>query len=158
EVRRFEGHTGEVWHVALSADGNLALSVGPDQTGPTARLWKVATGEQLYCFGGIDQDHLGVAFSPDSRTAFCSSGGLVHSWDVVTGKERAPLRSEPDCGRIRSLSISADGRKLLAGGIHAAVLFDVQTGNQLQRIDKSGWIHCAALSPDTTQILTGADV
>jgi WD40 repeat protein len=158
EVRRFEGHAREVWHVALSADGNLALSVGLDQTGPTARLWKVATGEQLYCFEGLAEDNLGVAFSPDSRTAFCSSGGSVRSWDVATGKERAPLRSEPNCGRIRSLAISDDGRKLLAGGIHAAVLFDVQTGKELQRLDKSGWIHCAALSPDATQILTGADV
>jgi WD40 repeat protein len=157
EVRRFEGHTGEVWHVALSADGSLALSVGLDQNGINARLWKVATGEQLYCFEGIHEDHLGVAFSPDSRTAFCSSGGWVRSWDVATGKERAPLRSQPDCGRIRSLAVSDDGRKLLAGGIHAAVLFDLQTGKELQRLDKSGWIHCAALSPDTTQILTGAD-
>jgi WD40 repeat protein len=154
EIRRFEGHTGDVCHVALSADSKFALSVGGDQT---ARLWKVATGEQLYCFEGLREDNLGVTFSPDSQTAFCSSGGCVRSWDVATGKERAPLVSQPDCGRIRSLTISADGRKLLAGGIHAAVLFDVPTGKQLQRIDKSGWIHCAALSPDTTQILTGAD-
>jgi tRNA A-37 threonylcarbamoyl transferase component Bud32 len=87
EVRRFEGHTGEVWDVALSADGKLALSIGSDLT---ARLWKVATGEQLYCFEGMREDHLGVAFSPDSKTAFCSGGTLVRSWDVATGKERAP--------------------------------------------------------------------
>jgi WD40 repeat protein len=158
QVRRFLGHTGEVWDVALSADGNLALSVGLDRTGPTARLWKVATGEQLYCFEGLRDDHLGVAFSTDSRTAFCSSGAEVRSWDVATGKEHAPLRSQPHCGRIRSLAISDDGRKLLAGGVHAAVLFDVQTGKELQRLDKSGWIHSAALSRDATQILTGADV
>jgi WD40 repeat protein len=156
EVRRFEGHTGGVWAVALSADGSLALSVGGhDQT---ARLWKVATGEQLYCFEGLREDNLGVAFSPDSRTAFCSSGSEVRSWDVATGKERAPLRSQPPCGRIRSLAFSEDGRKLLAGGVHAAVLFDVQTGKELQRLDKSGFIHSAALSRDATQILTGADV
>ena len=47
--------------------------------------------------------------------------------------------------------------ELLAGCIGAAVLFDVQTGKELQRLDKSDWIHCAALSPDATQILTGAD-
>jgi WD40 repeat protein len=156
EVRCFEGHAGGVWDVALSADGSLALSVGGhDQT---ARLWKVATGEQLYCFEGLREDNLGVAFSPDSRTAFCSSGGEVRSWDVATGKERAPLRSQPDCARIRSLAISDDGRKLLAGGVRAAVLFDLQTGKELQRLDKSGWIHSAALSRDATQILTGADV
>jgi hypothetical protein len=37
------------------------------------------------------------------------------------------------------------------------VLFDIQTGKELLRLDKSDWIHCAALSPDGTQILTGAD-
>jgi WD40 repeat protein len=159
EVRRFEGHTGDVWHVALSADGRFALSVGSDQT---ARLWDVATGAQLYCFEGISEDNLGVAFSPDSKTAFCGSGGEVHSWEVATGKERAPLRSPParsfpNCGRIRSVAISDDGRKLLGAGIHAAVLWDLQTGKVLQNLDKSGWIHCGALSGDGTQILTGAD-
>jgi WD40 repeat protein len=156
EIRRFEGHTGEVWHVALSADGRFALSVGQDQTGPAARLWNVATGKQVFTFAGLLEDNLGVAFSPDSKTAFCG-GGWVRCWDVATGKELPRLRSQPDCGRVRTLHVSDDSRKLLAGGIHAAVLWDLQTNKVLQHLDNSGWIHCAALSPDGTQILTGAD-
>ncbi len=156
EFRRFEGHTREVWHVALSADGRLALSVGADQT---ARLWKVATGEQLYCFEGMREDNLGVVFFARRQDGLLRKAAAARSapgtWPRAGPRE--PLRSQPDCGRIRSLAISADGRKLLAGGIHAAVLFDIQTGKELQRLDKSGWIHCAALSPDATQILTGAD-
>jgi WD40 repeat protein len=55
----------------------------------------------------------GVAFSPDSRTAFCGNENCVRRWDVASGKEVNPLRA--DMGRVRSLALSGDGRKLLAG-------------------------------------------
>src|SRR5262249_25224650 len=38
EVRRFEGHTAEVWSVALSSDGHQALSASFDKI---LRLWDV---------------------------------------------------------------------------------------------------------------------
>jgi WD40 repeat protein len=152
EVRCFEGHNAEVWSVALSADGRLALSTGNDHT---VRLWNLATGEQLHCFEGQVGDFVFVAFSPDSRTAFCGNLNCVRRWDVASGKELPPLRD--DMGRVRSLAISGDGQKLLAGGTKAVVLWDLQTGTRLQRLDRSDYVHCAALSPDTTRILTGAD-
>src|SRR5262249_56522343 len=46
----FNGHTGDVWAVAVSADGRLLASGADDQT---LRLWNIATRELIvtlfYC-------------------------------------------------------------------------------------------------------------
>jgi WD40 repeat protein len=42
------GHPGEVFSVAFSPDGKLALSGGFDKT---LKLWEIATGRELRSFG-----------------------------------------------------------------------------------------------------------
>jgi WD40 repeat protein len=64
EVRRFEGHTDQVWTVAVSADGQTALTASGDKT---ARLWDVATGRELKRFTGHEDVVYCAAFAPDGR-------------------------------------------------------------------------------------------
>jgi WD40 repeat protein len=69
ELRRFEGHTGRVVSVVLSANGRQALTGSEDGT---ARLWDVDTGRELYRFDA--QEHVwAVAFSPDGRRVLLGS-------------------------------------------------------------------------------------
>ena len=48
-LRTFEGHTGNVNSVCLSADGRYALSGSEDKT---LRLWEVESGKCLRTFEG----------------------------------------------------------------------------------------------------------
>src|SRR5205823_1062657 len=58
-VRVFEGHTGEVRGVALSPNGDWALSGGKDET---VRLWNLKTGKQERVFKGHSKEVWAVAW------------------------------------------------------------------------------------------------
>jgi WD40 repeat protein len=90
ERRRFEGHQGPVFHLAVSSDGKRLVSSGGDKT---ARVWDVNTGETVQTFTA-PQPLLASAFSRDGKHVlsgggpeFTKKGSYVGMWDVATGKE-----------------------------------------------------------------------
>lgn len=77
-VRRFEGHTGEVWDITLSQDGQLIIS---GQMGGIAILWDYHTGLELGRFVQSGGFQMNVAFGPDDNSVFTSSYlGNVIEW------------------------------------------------------------------------------
>lgn len=63
-LKRFEGHSGFVQDVALSSDGEHALTGSWDQT---LRLWSTKDGQCNSVFRGHTGDVLSVAFAADNR-------------------------------------------------------------------------------------------
>jgi WD40 repeat protein len=82
-ARTLVGHDDGVHRVAFSPDGSLLLTASHDGT---ARLWRVANGEEvqrLEAHEGAVQD---ACFSPDGRrVATCGFEGRVMAWDVQDG-------------------------------------------------------------------------
>ena len=70
ELRRFIGHSGQVFSVAFSPDGKRALSGSNDDT---VRLWDVETGKELRSFEGHSETVWGVALSLDGTHALSGS-------------------------------------------------------------------------------------
>ncbi|TGT28715.1 WD40 repeat domain-containing protein, partial [Mesorhizobium sp. M4B.F.Ca.ET.169.01.1.1] len=62
EVKRFEGHEGTVYALALSADGKRLLSASLDGT---ARLWDIESGNQIAMFDSQTGPIYAVAFAAD---------------------------------------------------------------------------------------------
>ena len=78
--RRLEAHSGFVQDVALSNNGDFAVSASWDKS---LRLWNLKTGEAIAKFLGHTKDVLSVAFSADNRQIV--SGGrdnLLKMWNV----------------------------------------------------------------------------
>ena len=69
-VRRFEGHTGEVWDITLSRDGQLIAS---GQSGGIAILWDYNTGLEIGRFAQSGGFQTNVAFGPDDSSVFTSA-------------------------------------------------------------------------------------
>ncbi|TIW08357.1 MAG: WD40 repeat domain-containing protein, partial [Mesorhizobium sp.] len=80
EVRRLEGHSGTVYALALSADGNRLLSGSLDGT---ARLWDMETGSETALFDSRSGPVYAVAFAADGTVL---TGGYDRTiWDWPAG-------------------------------------------------------------------------
>lgn len=81
-------HSGWVWAVGFSPDGNLAGSVGQGRTDNT-RWWRInsisRTLETVEAPGAHASTVTSLAFSPDGHSAFSGDiNGLLLRWDTAT--------------------------------------------------------------------------
>ena len=107
-----------------------------------------------------------VAFSPDGRYGFSSSGSwasgkdrpdtTLRLWDLVTGE---CLRTfEGHSGTFDPVAISPDGRHALSGGDDALRLWDMATGQCMRTFERhSGTVYSVTISPDGRHALSGGD-
>src|SRR5262249_40328497 len=108
---RFQGHTDEVWCLALSRDGRRAASGSRDKT---ARVWDVHTGKQLHSLRH-PLEVRGVALSPDGRVlATGCYDALVRLYDAETGALRHVLRGHTF--RIMCVAFAPDGKHVASVG------------------------------------------
>jgi guanine nucleotide-binding protein subunit beta-2-like 1 protein len=80
-MRRLKGHSHFVQDVAISSDGQFALSGSWDGT---LRLWDLSTGQTTRRFVGHDKDVLSVAFSADNRQIVSGSRDkTINLWNTL---------------------------------------------------------------------------
>lgn len=80
-VKRLKGHSHYVSDVAISSDGQFALSGSWDST---LRLWNLATGTTACRFIGHSKDVLSVAFSADNRQIVSGSRDKsINLWNTL---------------------------------------------------------------------------
>jgi WD40 repeat protein len=124
-----EGHTDEIYSVALSADRRWALSGGKDGT---VRLWDLSSGQCDRVFKrewGVGGPVNSVALSADGRRAL--SGGqyddTVCLWFVPGGCLERKFKGHE--AQVNSVALSADGRCAVSGGSdHTVRLWDLNSG------------------------------
>ena len=93
----FVGHEDKVSAVALSLDGNLAVSTGRDQT---IRIWNTKTGKCAWVMEGHQDWIRDIALSLDGRYVISGSWDMtVRIWNTGTGKCARILND-----KIRSIS------------------------------------------------------
>jgi WD40 repeat protein/tRNA A-37 threonylcarbamoyl transferase component Bud32 len=119
EIRQFPGPTGQIEGLAVSADGQRAVtaSYDPDKA---VRLFDLTLGKELRRFIGHTDKIDCVAFSPDGR--LIASSGMdktIRLWEIETGREIC--RFVGHIGRVRSVAFSPDGRQLFSCGFDAGI-------------------------------------
>ena len=85
KVREFVGHEGDIWALAVSADGRFALSGADDQT---LRLWNVATGELVVSLV-VTRDNEWVVWTPQGYYTASAAGGALIGWQLNKGPDQA---------------------------------------------------------------------
>ena len=106
-IRRFEGHTAQVYDATFSPDGKQIVTASGDNT---ARIWDAATGKTMAVLSGHSDSVLSAAFSSQGdRIVTASVDETVRVWDAE--KTIAVLAGHS--GPVRSAVFSPDGERIL---------------------------------------------
>jgi serine/threonine protein kinase/WD40 repeat protein len=163
-------HKREVTAVAFSPDGKAVLTGSGGYNDKEkvpwgeARLWSVATGEELSPRLQPKNQVLAVAFSPDGK-AILTGGGFYYSsgqaqlWSAANGQELTNTLDHR--GKVRAVAFSPDGKAVLTGGgdvgdfTGEARLWSVATGKELSPpMCHQGLVTAVAFRPGGKGLLT----
>ncbi len=103
------GHTKNIWSVAISADGRLALTASHDHT---ARIWDARSGECLHVLSGHRGELWSAALSGDGRHALTGSDDrTARIWDTSSGRCLHVLTGH--AGPVHGVAMSRDAATML---------------------------------------------
>ena len=116
----FEGHTGFVKGLTLTADGKWLITASADQT---IRVWDLATGKSVFVIQGLAEPVYSVVVSDNGKELITGVGGQDFqttkrcTWDLVTGKQKGIVEVQAkgmrSMARSNSRLITSDGDPLV---------------------------------------------
>jgi WD40 repeat protein len=142
-----------------SPDETRVLTAGTSP--PTIAEWDLATGEKLVAIEGGMHSFRQAIYGPDGRTAFADgkagSGPILAHYDLQTG-ELLHTWHKDYYSHSRSLELSPDRERLLAGTRHSAQEWDVETYEMLGKFSghHGHAVTSVAYCADPDQLLTGS--
>jgi WD40 repeat protein len=141
--------------VAYSPDGSL-LAFGYNRG--AVRLRPVAATSVAARDLDTGSDVYTIAFSPDGRTLFAAGfDGVVHSWDVATGRPDPDLKSPDDDG-ISDLAVDPTGRYVAGAYLNGPVkLWKLPGGRLIASLSRAGdkGSTAVAFAPDGRHLAQG---
>ncbi|HRK95360.1 MAG TPA: hypothetical protein PK694_03475, partial [Rhodospirillales bacterium] len=140
--------------VAFSPDGSILATSSSTKA---ARLWQVATGDNIRTLRGSADLASSVDFSPDGRTLVTGLMNAAQVWEVATGNEIGAFHGHE--GLVWSVAFSPDGRTLATASMdNTARLWDVASGREIAVIrGHSSSVTAVAFSPDGRTLATASD-
>jgi len=149
------GHSGIVWNVAFSPDGQMLASVSSDGT---AKIWDWRNGDILKILDFPDQVG-SVSFSPDGQTL--AVGGLddlqnlrAAIWIFSTSSWQ-PLLKIPESINITALSYTPNGRWLVGGGASRNVqVWRTSDGTSMFTLNHAHQVLDVTIAPDSSTAAT----
>jgi WD40 repeat protein len=153
----YRGHTGAVYTIAWSPNGQYIASGSADST---VRVWNTATGETLYIYQG----HAGL-FNSVFTVGWAANGGYIASggadrtvqvWDAATGNRNFTYRGHS--GQVFTLAWSPDSSYIASGSADKTVqVWDAATGTLVYTYNgHSGTVYSLAWLPDGKSIVSGS--
>ena len=130
--------------IAVSPDGRYFVSTLAENV---AGVWDLASGELLNRFEGLPSRQFDI--SPDGRTVLSAGHGTGHPvlWDIATGQILLTASDIPQS--FKGLAeFSVDGTYAITAYRNNLVLWDVETGHEIRRINLQMTPTLIALSPD----------
>lgn len=157
-LRTLIGHTDKVKSAFFSPDGEQIFSISNDST---IRLWLTKSGKLLH---KIKLEHENVSssiFSPDGQkiiftpcAEWCFNDSIIEIWSTKNGQKMYSI--EKYLKDIQTLSVSENNLLVTYSFDSVAVIFNLNTGEIIQKINCHSWINMASFSPDRKFIITAS--
>ena len=102
------------------------------------RVWSMETGKEMVALPGETAIGSGgiqaVAFSADGKTLAAGpyEGNVIKTWGLGSGSE---LHTFPGQLAVQGITVSPDGRWLVAGSQHGTNIWDLETRKLITRLD-----------------------
>ena len=134
-LKTLSGHTGRVVSVAVSPNNQYVASISDDNT---LIVWDWQTEEQILELEAIADRVYMVLFGADSDSVYVALRESIRRYDLETGEQISEISYEGAIGGNNSVSISPDGKLLLAGlrgSSDNLNLIDLETGEVLLELE-----------------------
>ncbi|ETO10808.1 WD-40 repeat protein [Reticulomyxa filosa] len=152
-LRILQGHSDIVNSVKFSSDGTKIVSSSNDKT---IRVWDVKLGKEVLVLKENKCPIVDAKFSPDGNMVISCSDNMIQLWDITSSTEIIQLQGHLDT--VTSVQFSPNGSIVVSGSCdHTTRLWDIQTGQEIARIQNTRKINDVRFSPDGQQIVLSND-
>ena len=150
-LRTLSGHSDVVTAVAVTPDGQLAVSASYDRT---LKVWGLGSGRELRTLSGHSDGVTAVAVTPDGRLAVSASWDkMLKVWELEGGRELRTLRGHTN--RVNAVTVTPDGQCVLSCSgdwrdyDNTVRVWDLASGCELRTLSgHSHWVNAVAVTPD----------
>jgi WD40 repeat protein len=159
----FSKHIGPVLAIAVTRDGEIALTAGADHT---ARLWRVSTGTEIFALPPHPSAILDAAMTPDGHFALTvtrgirNTNGALRLWNLQTRQLVFIGKSDSHVGSMHAVAFVQRDRAVTGGQEGRAILWDLGSGKPIGALGTqkaSVRAHAIAVFPNGRRALTGGE-
>jgi WD40 repeat protein len=141
-------HLGNWPEIVLAPSGKLLATNGPVKE--AIQFWDVASGERVRVLADkvTYEQHLKLAFTPDSQRLIAASEGDLRVWEVATGTLRREIKKAYTNGAA-FVAVAPDGRCCAVNSGESIKIWDIDSGRLVHTLAAPGQaLWSAAFSPD----------
>ena len=146
------GHSGSVNAVALTADGQTAISGSDDNT---LKVWNLETRKLVQTLAGHSGRVRAVALTADGQTAISGSwDNTLKVWNLETGKLVQTLAGHSLW--VNAVALTADGKTAISGSDDNTLkVWNLETGEAIASFSGESPLLCCAVARDGVTIVAG---
>jgi WD40 repeat protein len=153
-LKMLEGHTDRITAVAVTPDGQWAITGGWDRRDYTLRVWNLKTGQSRSLQGHTEMIEA-VAVTPDRRRVVSAAWhSILCVSDLETGQFRA-LKGHT--GDVKAVAMTPDGRRAVSASDDKTLrVWNLETGQSSVLEGHTSSVTAVAVTPDGLRAVSGS--
>ncbi len=154
ELLTLTGHAGSVNAVAVTPDGQRAVSASEDHT---LKVWDLESGLELRTLTGHSREVYAVAVTDGGQRAVSASDDkTLKVWDVASGRELRTLIGH--AGPVWAAAVTPDGQRAVsASGDKTLKVWELGSGIELHTLTGHAHrVNAVTLTPDGERVVSAS--
>src|SRR5215469_3154389 len=154
-IRTLTGHTSDVSAVAVTPDGQRAVSASYDKT---LKVWDLGSGRELHTLTGHADRVVAVAVTRDGQRAVSASDdGTLKVWDLGNGRELHMFTGH--ASYVSAVAVTPDGQRVVsASWDHTLNVWDLGSRRELHTLTGHTYeVRAVAVTPDGRRAVSASD-